>query len=222
MEQLPPELEPRRDALFARVRTRGRALRRRRIAALSTAMALVVLVPVATFAIVRADDDPGQVAVNDSVPDTTTTTRAVPTTVPSCRNSADPACGPMYYDPPMTNAPATITVTTTPPIPRAGDLVTFTLHVTDPDSRISSADRPCMQYTFGEGVDTHCRVECSGDPPRYGAWDPPPPEPGDATFTMQHVYATAGVYEAEFEVTPGLCGPRPSPVTATVRMEIAA
>jgi hypothetical protein len=225
MDQLPPELEPRRDALFERVTARGRTLRRRRIAAMSTAMALAVLIPAATVALVQADDDPPRVEASGSIPggDTTTTsTTAAPTTsTVACRNSTNPACGPLHYDPPMTNAPATISVTTTPAVPRAGDVVTFTLHVTDADSRITSAN-PCMQYTFGEGVDGKCIADCSAHAPQYGAWDPPPPEPGDATFTMRHAYATAGVYNAKFEVTPGLCGPRPSPVTATVRMEIAA
>jgi hypothetical protein len=257
MEQLPPELEPRRDALFARVRTRGRALRRRRMAALSTAMALVVLVPVATFAIVRADDDPDQVAVNDSVPDTTTTTSAAststtpPTTSPAppttgttvptfplrpvstttalvCRNSTNPACGPMYYDPPMTNEPATITVSTSPPVPRAGDMVTFTVHVTDPDSFFFPGppmdSPPCGDSipAFGDGENGMCVTPgCRGPGPQYGAWDPPPRTPSDVTYVVQHIYKAAGNFMAHFSVGADQCGPRRSVASMSVPMEIA-
>jgi hypothetical protein len=215
MNDLPPELEPRRDALFERVTRRGRTLRRRRIAAISTAVTAILLVPLTTVAIVRADDDPPRVAANPSVPDTTTTTVV-------CRNSTNPSCGPMFYDPPITNAPATITVSTSPPVPRVGDVVTFTVHVADPDTPISES--PCVEYTFGERAEVGgtCAAHCPAIPVRYGAWEPPPARPGDSTFKMEHVYATAGIFEAKFEVTVGMCNPRASSATADVPMEIAA
>jgi hypothetical protein len=248
MSDLPPELEPHRDELLVSVKSRGRAMRRRRIAAVSGALALVLLVPVVTFAMVRADNGPSRVEANGTAPETeattTTSVAPVPTSPPStvtttvpiappptepltptttalvCHNSTNPACGPMYYDPPLTNAPATVTVTTSPAVPHVGDKVVFTLHVTDPDSFIPSGP-PCMGYSFGEGVDGDCGASCSSGGEQYGAWDPPPPRPGDATFTMEHVYPKAGVYEAKFTVRPGECSARPSPVTRTVRMAIA-
>ena len=215
MNELPPELGPRRDALFERVTGRGRTLRRRRIAAISTAVAAVLLVPVTTIAIVRADEDPPRVVADATVPSTTTTTAV-------CRNSTNPSCGPMFYDPPITNQPTSITVTTAPAVPRAGDAVTFTVHVADPDTPIS--ERPCVEYTFGEGSARGgtCASHCPNIPARYGAWEPPPPRPGDSTFKMEHIYATAGVFEARFRVTVGMCDPRASSAIADVPMEIAA
>jgi hypothetical protein len=211
MSDLPAELEPHRDAIYDRVRAGGRAARRRRFAKLAGASAIALLVPVAVVvAVVSSDDDSSDVAVQ---PTTSTTT-----TVPVCRNSTNPACGPFFYDPPLTNEPAAILVSTSPAVPKVGDTVIFTLEVTDPDTDISN---PCMTFNFGEGVSSNCEPDCSTQGPRYGAWDPPPIEPDAVTYEMPHVYTAAGTYEAHFDLTVGTCGPRPTRVATTVPMEIA-
>jgi hypothetical protein len=77
---LPPELAPRRDELLARVTRRGRALRARRLGVLTTALMLVIGVPVAAFAVVAdGGDNPhvAAVAPTTDVPAETSTSAAI-------------------------------------------------------------------------------------------------------------------------------------------------
>src|SRR3712207_6243843 len=65
---------------------------------------------------------------------TTTTTAAR-----VCRNSTDPACGQFFWDPaPTGNQPLNVQITTSPPNPRAGQEVAFTVSLHDPDHALGT------------------------------------------------------------------------------------
>ena len=137
---------------------------------------------------------------------TPTTARAAApaTTVPAtttslaCRNSWDPACGPLRWDPnPGPNKPLTVAVTVSPPSPKAGDTVTFRVTVDDPDGdQLLSRDLGTVDYGDGTpvtGVSGH--RDCLQ---LYGPHTPPDPVLVHEEITFQHVYATPGTYTATF------------------------
>jgi hypothetical protein len=131
----------------------------------------------------------------------TTTTSLV------CHNSHDPACGPLVYDPPFTNAPATVTIAKDPAAPVVGETVTFTMHITDPDSGKYAAIPGCSPSgRFGDGTGPNspvCIADCVG--PGYGLWDPPKTEPADLKYTFRHAYTKAGNYTAVFSLQLAQC-----------------
>jgi hypothetical protein len=247
-DELPPELRSRREAIYAQVTQRGRARRYRRRGAVAFAIAVVVATPIVGVALTRqtghnervatfapstttegdtttltpttTSPTTSTVAPPTTTSTTTTTTSSPPTTTLICRNSTNPACGPLSYVPPVTNQPATLVVTTEPRAPTAGQTVTFKLHATDPDTFISS-DMFCGQIMFGEGNGTGCQVACAPIGPQYGPWAPPPPRPSDVTFTVTHVYPRAGTYTARFSFVAGECSVRPSPASTSINVRIA-
>jgi hypothetical protein len=248
-EELPPELRARRHAIYAQVTRRGRAQRHRRLGAVFLAVAVVVAMPIVAVALNSTSDGhnqriatfapsttgeadiasrtsttpPSEVTSTAPLLSTTSTQQSATTTATSlvCRNSTDPQCGPLVYDPPITNQPATLTATTTPATPTAGEVVTFTVHTADPDSFIDPG-MFCGQVSFGDGNDTGCQVACAANGPQYGPWAPPPPTAGDATFTMTHTYPRAGTYTARFSFTADECGPRPSPASTSITVHISS
>ena len=245
-DELPPELRSRRRAIYAQVTQRGRARRYRRRGAIVFAIAVVVATPIVGVALTRqtghnervATFGPSTTTKGDTTtltPTTTTTSPTTSTVAPStaptttaspsttsliCRNSTNPACGPLSYVPPITNQPATLVVTTEPRAPTAGQTVTFKVQAADPDTFISSG-MFCGQITFGEGNGTGCQVACAPIGPQYGPWAPPPPQPSDVTFTVTHVYPRAGTYTAHFSFIAGECSPRPSPASTSINVRIA-
>jgi hypothetical protein len=161
--------------------------------------------------------------VTTSTPDLVSPT----TTALVCRNSTNPACGPFHYDPPPTNAPATLVVGSVEPAhPYAGQTVTFTLYAVDPDTRLL-VDCGGGGQDYGDGTPVvACEPSCAapgyGPVPEFGPWDPPAPEPTDTTVTLTHRYTRAGTIHATFHADGDDCGPRPSTATATVTMTVAA
>lgn len=116
-----------------------------------------------------------------------------------CQNSVDPACGEFRWEPPPgPNAGLTISVTYSPQAPRAGDTVTFTLRVTDPDHLITGN---CTRVEYGDGA-VEPGLPCNPDPPcndAHGPWRPPAPTRGERTFTFSHEYRSPGDFRASFE-----------------------
>ena len=124
------------------------------------------------------------------------------TTPPACRNSRDPACGPLVYDPKPVNQPMTVDVTFSPQNPRPGERVTFTVRVRDDGP--AGAGNCVNQQRYGE-VDeavTVCTASCVEEP-RFGPWDPPAPENTRFQETFSHAYAEAGIYTATFAYNVG-------------------
>ena len=121
----------------------------------------------------------------------------------SCRNSVDPACGPFHFDPPPVDEPMRVEVTVSPEEPEPDDEVTFTVRVEDdgparPDDCVNT-------QTYGErdeevGV---CSADCPPSEPRYGHWDPPPPERTSFEEKFRHTYREAGTYTATFRYNEG-------------------
>ena len=137
-------------------------------------------------------------------PASTTTRPVSSTTASACRNSEDPACGELRWDPPPpSNGPMTVSVTFSPSHPRAGEVVTFHVVAEDPDGRIWSDS-----YDFGDGTALGVRShpDCSG---AYGPWTPPSPTPGRLDKTYQHAYSAAGSFTATFRYRSW--GPCPDP-----------
>lgn len=177
----------------------------------------------------------GEVAIppppTPQIPSTSTTasTRPEPpagtsTTVASCRNSRDPACGPLRYDPPPANEAMMVVVTFSPEAPKAGETVTFTVRVRE-DGPVTRGPGACNEATFGdEETARACSASCALPEPRHGPWDPPPPEDTSFTETFRHTYAEAGDYTANFAYNQGQnCTSNPyysageTPVTVPVR-----
>ncbi|HZN13947.1 MAG TPA: hypothetical protein VFB78_06760 [Acidimicrobiales bacterium] len=147
---------------------------------------------------------------------TTTTTRS---TVPDrCRNNnGDDSCGPFHWaSDPGANAPLTFEITFAPAHPVAGQEVTFTVKVVDPDATPirSCGDAYDDQPTFAAVGCVHT-MECAAN---YGAWDVPPKQRGEATFTYKHAFVSAGEHTAEFHAeslegskSAGQCAAKPNP-----------
>lgn len=137
-----------------------------------------------------------------SAPPTTEAPTTDVTVPPACRNSVDPACGPLRYEPPPVNHPMVVDVTFAPQRPRAGEPVTFTVRVRD-DGPASPGN--CVnQQRYGE-VDeavSVCTASCVEEP-RFGPWDPPPPENTRFQEKFSHTYAEAGAYTATFAYNVG-------------------
>jgi len=151
----------------------------------------------------------------------TTSVTGGDTTTPGCHNSTSPACGQLYYDPPITNQPASVSVTVSPKSPTIGQTVTFTLHARDPDSNLDSTATWCNDrgYTFGDGIESRCAVACASR--GYGRWDPPPARPSDVTLTLEHTYSKPGTYHSTFTISAEPCGPRTSAASAVASVTIA-
>lgn len=143
-----------------------------------------------------------------------------PTANSDCRNSTNPVCGPLRYDPPLTNAPAEMEVAMSPPRPKPGLAVTFTIHITDPDSYLSTGDNYCGENDFGDDNRSLCIADCAGPRERYGPWTPPPAEAGDETYTVRHTYTKVGTYTAKFSTIAGMCSERPSQVSSSVTVDV--
>jgi hypothetical protein len=121
-----------------------------------------------------------------------------------CHNSTDPRCGPFRWTvDPGPNEPATVGVTWTPEQPTAGQDVTFTVTLEDPDA---PSIRGNMNLCIGDGGPcvSGTRMEhCD----RYGPWDPPPREALHDTWTVHHSFAKEGVYSVgtRFTSTSNFC-----------------
>ncbi len=136
------------------------------------------------------------------------------TTTLACRNSHDPACGPLVWDPPPgPNQPLTVKVTVTPEVPKAGEIVTFHVVVDDPDGGILQGYQDTVDYGDGSpflGAGGH--LDCF---PGYGPWDSAA-RPVHEELVFKHVYEHAGTYPATFKFTTyGNCAYGPSHGKAT-------
>ena len=136
--------------------------------------------------------------------DTTDTTAAITTDTttggPGCRNSTDPQCGPFFYDWPVDNRPAAISIVASPARPAIGEKVTFTVTIDDPDgrpiSRCYSFDPDAMHVEPSGQANT--TVICAdGVAPGYGPWDPPPP--WHAVETYDITYQVAGDHVVRYQ-----------------------
>ncbi|MFN2506506.1 MAG: hypothetical protein ABR540_20220 [Acidimicrobiales bacterium] len=132
----------------------------------------------------------------DSVEVSTTTT----TTTASCRDSFDPVCGPLVWDPPAgLNRPLAVSISASPSAPRVGEGVKFLVVGDDPDGPVSA----CITYRYGdESVGGACLPAAC--PPQYGPWTPVV-APGHLELTFDHVYAAPGSYVARFHFTGLAC-----------------
>lgn len=129
-------------------------------------------------------------------------TTAAPTT-PTCRNSGDPACGPLRYEPEPVNQPMELAVMVSPDRVQAGKEVTFTVRVRDDGP--ASADNCINMASFGEENEAvgFCTAACAPQEPQYGTWDPPEPENTSFEETFRHTYDEPGRYTATFSYNVG-------------------
>ncbi|MFN2609169.1 MAG: hypothetical protein ABR511_14965 [Acidimicrobiales bacterium] len=149
---------------------------------------------------------PARSTPTSAAPGGSHTGSASPTTTapPVCRNSTDPRCGPFRYEPaPAANQPLTVQVVVQfggapvpPAVPKAGQEVTFTVTVADPDDRVSAE---CGAVSYGDGATEP--LPCSPPSPcpqAFGPWDPPAPQADSQTFTFKHTYGSAGTFNSSF------------------------
>jgi hypothetical protein len=151
-------------------------------------------------------------------PTTTSAPRSGTTPVDRCRNNnGDASCGDFRWaSDPGANAPLGFTVTYSPQQPHAGEEVTFTVRVVDPDASPihSCGDAYDDQPTFAAVGCAHT-MECAAN---YGSWDVPAKQRGEATFTYKHAFVSAGDHTAEFHAeslqgskSAGQCAAQPNP-----------
>ena len=136
------------------------------------------------------------------VASTTTRPSTAATTTTICRNSLDAACGPLVWEPPAgVNRPLVVSITASPSTPRAGERVTFRVVGDDPDSAISEY---CHGFSYGDdSISGACTAAAC--PPQYGPWTPVA-VPGHRELSFDHVYATAGSFQAKFHLSSLACG----------------
>ncbi|MCA1832979.1 MAG: hypothetical protein ABR548_09320 [Actinomycetota bacterium] len=155
------------------------------------------------------------VLAEDEPADQTQEESAAPATTPSgglvCRNSTNPSCGRFYWSPsPGIDKPIDIEVEWSPESPVAGDLVTFTVTITDPDAKITA-------YKAGFGDPSRAALPACSTPSRYGPWTPPARQAGSVSLVFRHIYESAGDYSANFIGRSGDCG---SPYGETVNLPV--
>ena len=170
--------------------------------------------PVAVKADVQTRATPASTSITTTTaPPATTTTvvtttsiaqmasRATTTTL-GCVMSHDPACGPMWFDPPPApDQPVRITVAASPVQPTAGQTVTFHVVMDDRDGPIG-----CVQ-SVSDGQ-TSSVSDCGTSLPcdRFGAWPPPAPAPGHAQQDVTATYRRPGQYTFTIAVVPPSSG----------------
>ena len=195
-----------RDELLAQVRQAG-TTRRRRAMAVASGLTLVVIA-VTAFSLTGSSGSPrDRVTANEPTSSTSSTSTTVAGTVPTttstllhngsvttttalvCRNSTNPACGPLVWDPPVQNQPGTISATQSPR--QQGDPAGFVrLQVTysDPDSG-PIACRYAYDADSPGNIDAITKAQAcgAGGSPltcvdSYGRWDTTPPHPSSETY----------------------------------------
>ena len=166
----------------------------------------------------RKPGDPNQtVSTNAPPPGATTSTTRSPGSDPCRNNNGNDSCGQFRWaSDPGPNAPLQFTITYSPQQPHAGQEVTFTVRVVDPDASPINAcgDAYDDQPTFAAVGCAHT-MECAAN---YGTWDVPPKQRGEATFTYKHAFVSAGEHHAEFHAesmqgtkSAGQCAAQPNP-----------
>lgn len=138
--------------------------------------------PPATTQVARAVTTPTTVR-----PESTTTTTAL-----VCQDSYNPACGTFRWDPaPGPIDQSSVSISVDPPHPLAGQLVTFTVTLSDPDTSVTA----CGQIDFGDGIGQGCAAgtvpQCAT---RYGPWEPPAKTASTAEGQYQHTFPNTGSY----------------------------
>jgi hypothetical protein len=141
-----------------------------------------------------------------------------------CHNSTDPACGPFHYDPPLPkNRPTQIKITPDTATPVAGEPVTFTVTVDDPDGQGPGrcgefdADVTKVEPTTTTALQpaSACTMAASADPAAshgYGAWDPPSTVPGHVVTTYTVTYQASGPHTVSYSTFDvGQCGDKGCP-----------
>jgi hypothetical protein len=147
----------------------------------------------------------------------------------ACHNSTDPACGPFRYDPPLpANRPTRITITPDR-TPVAGEPVTFTITVDDPDGQgPGRCGRFDADVTHAEPTTTTAASQAastcfttaaaSADPAAtngYGPWDPPSTVPGHVVTTYTVTYDAPGPHTVSYSTFDvGQCGDDSCPPAA--------
>ena len=235
--------------LLELVHAKAKAGRRRTQWRVVTVLCAVVVVGVASVMSIRASSgdrrsrlqlaDPAITTTSAVTQPTSTTTSAAtqptstrmaaagpPPSLPGagCRNSTNPECGPFTWDPaPDPDQPLTVNVTYAPVSPRAGEEVTFTVIVEDPDARVMRNFNNRRDY--GDGVVDDAPPFPASCGQAFGPWTPPVKVPDRLTTTFQHVYTRAGTYTASFsfESTSGCVGGDPygSRATGSVTVDVA-
>lgn len=128
---------------------------------------------------------------------------------PPCRNSFDPACGALYWDPPVpANTPIALRVTVEPVHAVAGQPLTISLEWSDGEARLGfhrlSTPGACEPREDGScaplgGVSTPAETLCPQTP--RGPWNPPPVA-GTAGFeTVRRAYLEPGTYEWTVQIS---------------------
>ena len=127
----------------------------------------------------------------------TASPKPTPTPIPKCVDTTDASCGSFYFYPGVDkDEPVTVDVTYEPKNPVVGQKVTFTLHATDPDSRLLKLG----SYRFtGRGPGAEADRFPGFCPIAYGKWDPPKAEDGEVTQKISYTYENHGDYKATFE-----------------------
>jgi hypothetical protein len=149
------------------------------------------------------------------------TTSSTSTTRP-CRNSSEPRCGPFRWDPPLApNQPLTVKLSYLPTAPKAGETVTFSVTVDDPDGSML-LDREGIANNYGDRPPEFSPTAIVDCLERYGPWTPEAPRPVHADLTFRHVYASAGTYTVSFPFKAiGDCMYGPSEAVATATIVVA-
>jgi hypothetical protein len=129
--------------------------------------------------------------------DTSTTTSSESL---KCRNSYDPHCGPIYWDPQPTNQPLVFDASVSATNVRVGEPVAVTVHATDADADVWECPKPAegQQVSGDSGGCSWTLSECVTDPAiphPSGPWDPPRPTPSDKTWTYTVTFTTPGVHQ---------------------------
>ena len=120
----------------------------------------------------------------------------VATTALVCeRNTSDPRCGLLTWDPPAgENRGLSITVDA-PAEVKVNDPVTFRVRVTDPDHLVTGN---CRSADFGDGTVVNGPCSRPPCPTAFGVWDTPPRQTGSGGEDYEHRFAAPGVYTVTF------------------------
>ena len=153
-------------------------------------------------------------AVNQGAP-TTTTTPLV------CRNSYEQACGAFRWDPsPAPGGTPSVSIKYSPAEPLAGQQVTFTVTISDPNTAVYT----CGQVSYGDGMNETCTASTASPNcrVRYGPWTPPSRYADSVSTSFAYTYKTAGTYtvSAKYPVGSSCYDPYQGSATGSVPLTI--
>lgn len=195
---------PSRDEMLHKV-TRADATRHKQRIMLATGILAVLVAVIATSILVIGDGPTSTRPITEAGESGVAETSPSSSQSSPCRNSHNDECGEFRWEPsPADDKPIQVNIQHSPTSPNAGDVVTFSMRVSD-----DSQDKPSItEADWGDGSVTSGVGGCKVQSERFGPWTPPSNEVNSNEVQVRHRYIKAGSYNVSFAVSTDQCDSR--------------